>query len=345
MVKLSDNPVSARQYIEEHPREGTVSEIERFPSSAGEPVKVYSIDDALVVGDPAIILAPSGEILYESSAYRDFPEPLRNHIEVPTLDDPEACLYDDTEYCLLSGMWDYQFWHWIMDYLPRVLIAEAAGFSGKYIVPKLSGFIRESLEMLGISESRLVIHQKGLARVASLFIVQSIEGFGELPNHPSLVDELRRQLLAASADLDSVVRAERLYIARKIADRPRKVVNEGEFLEFLQPFGFQRVYMEEHSLPEQIAIASQARILVGPHGSGMLHALFMPRESVVIECFSPHYVLTSHVRTLSLLGHRYYSVVGSNGPLWPYKSGMDVQVDMTLFEATLVRELSQLPIA
>jgi hypothetical protein len=302
---------------------------------------VYTLRDALVVGKPALVITPSGEILYESSAYRDFPEPLRGRYEGETVDDHNAKLYADSEYCLLCGIWDDQFWHWIMDYLPKAVIAEAVGFTGIYFVPKLLGFIQESLHMLGISPSRLIEYDGTLSRISSLIVTEAIEGFKELPHYPALVQEVRTRLIAASERKPKGASFERIYIARKIPDRPRKVVNELKLMEILARFEFRKIYMEEFSLREQIGIASSARILVGPHGAGMVHALFMPKNSLVIEFFSPHYILTSHVLTFALFGHRYYSIVGSNGPLWPYKAGMDVQVDITLFEATLNRELEK----
>lgn len=340
-VKVKNKPIWARELLNLRPAAGAISYVPQFHSLERGPVATYTLYDVLVVAKPSLILTPSGEILYESSAYRDFPEPLGGQIHGTTVDTDKARLYADSQYCLLCGIWDYQFWHWMMDYIPKAVIAEAAGFTGKYLVPRISGFVEESLDMLGISQARLVEYDGTLARISSLLVVEAIEGFKDLPYYPALVHELRNRLLASSTRKPGGNAPERLYVARKIPERPRKVTNEVELMKLLKRFGFHKVYMEELPLREQIGLASSARAMVGPHGAGMVHALFMPERSLVIEFFSPYYVLTSQVSTLALFGHRYYSIVGSNGPLWPYKAGMDVEVDITLSEATLSRELRE----
>lgn len=335
-MKVKNTPVSARQYLTTFPDRGAVHEVPTFHSSNKRPLEVYFIRNALVVGNPTLVITPTGEILYESSSYRDFPEPLSERIKGTTLDETNARQFDG-EYCLLCGIWDDQFWHWMTEYLPKVLVAEAAGFTGDYLIPQRSGFIGESLEMLGVSDSRLIEYDRTITRLGSLAVID----IRDFPLCSSLVSALRTRMLEAVTGDDPSLPSERIYIARKNPERPRRIVNERQFMEVLERFEFRRVYMEELPLSEQVKIASLARVLVGPHGAGLVHALFMPRESLVVECFSPNYILTGHVLMFGLLGHRYYSIVGLNGPLWRYKAGMDVEVDMTLFEATLRRELCQ----
>ena len=343
-LHLQEESIGAAAYLRNSPANGVARNVSRFSSNNQKSIKVFRLDDLVLLSStPPLLVTPTGHILYESSAYRDFPVPLRTYLSTNTI---EVCNGEllQGEYCLLCGIWDYQFWHWMMDYLPKAVVAEAAGFRGKYIVPSLDRVVIDSLDIIGVPRERLAVRPDQTTRVPSLLLVQAIEGFKELPNYPRLVQHMRQKLIEGSQSAFGQIQelaSPRLYIERKIEDRPRKLVNEVEVLEVLEPFGFQAIRMEKLSLRAQILLASRANVMFGPHGAGMLHALFMSERSLVIECFSPNYVLTSHVRGLSLLEHRYFSLVGENGPNWPYQGGEDVIVDTALLRSTLSRELAR----
>jgi capsular polysaccharide biosynthesis protein len=55
-------------------------------------------------------------------------------------------------------------------------------------------------------------------------------------------------------------------------------------LKALEPeFEVNLVYFEEHSPAEQIRIAARTDILLGLHGNGLTHLIWLPRQSLVIE--------------------------------------------------------------
>ena len=60
----------------------------------------------------------------------------------------------------------------------------------------------------------------------SLAIVEPIEGFKELPKYRSLVFALRDRMLKSAKESGRATNVERIYVARRIPGRPRKVVNE-----------------------------------------------------------------------------------------------------------------------
>jgi len=65
------------------------------------------------------------------------------------------------------------------------------------------------------------------------------------------------------------------------------MLNESELVDLLCKRGFEHIYFERLSLREQIQAASEASVLVGGHGSGLTHLLFMREDSLVVELF-PH---------------------------------------------------------
>jgi capsular polysaccharide biosynthesis protein len=86
------------------------------------------------------------------------------------------------------------------------------------------------------------------------------------------------------------------------------VRNEDEVRTLLQRYDFETIYFEDYSLKEQITIASEAEIMIAPHGSGATHSLFMDEGSLLIELF-PHKRRKSSdcFESLSVIGkNRYY---------------------------------------
>jgi capsular polysaccharide biosynthesis protein len=63
------------------------------------------------------------------------------------------------------------------------------------------------------------------------------------------------------------------------------VLNQSELAISLGSEGFEQIYFERLSLREQMRIASEASVLVGGHGSGLAHLLYMPENALVLELF------------------------------------------------------------
>ena len=63
------------------------------------------------------------------------------------------------------------------------------------------------------------------------------------------------------------------------------MLNQTRVEEILSPYGFRTVYFEALSLKDQVALASQTEAMVAPHGSGLVHSLYMPERSFLIELF------------------------------------------------------------
>lgn len=65
----------------------------------------------------------------------------------------------------MSGYWAEGFYHWMIEWLTRVLVAESAGFRGVYLVPAQRSFVLQSLEPLGIPESRIQLYSRKNAEI------------------------------------------------------------------------------------------------------------------------------------------------------------------------------------
>lgn len=78
----------------------------------------------------------------------------------------------------------------------------------------------------------------------------------------------------------------RIYISRRDAES-RRVVNEDRLLEVLVAMNFIPITMTGLTVKEQIAVFSQADILVAPHGAALTYMTFMDRGATVVELNGP----------------------------------------------------------
>jgi EGF domain-specific O-GlcNAc transferase len=62
------------------------------------------------------------------------------------------------------------------------------------------------------------------------------------------------------------------------------------------------------TLREQVLVAQGTDILVGHHGAGMTHVLFMPEQSAVIEIFPPTFGLAGFRHLSKMRQHSYFAV-------------------------------------
>ena len=178
------------------------------------------------------------------------------------------------------------FWHWMMDSLPKAFLAEQSGYTGSYLlpahIPETIGF--DSMALLGVSRSRLIVHNNSEHTASNLYIPTHFSGFNAHHNI-HFMRAFRAQILS---QLPAEPSSEnRIYAARKPEARHRRVTNHPDVETILNQHGFKTIYFEDLSLHEQILTAANATTMIAPHGSGMTHSLFMKDRSLIIELF-PH---------------------------------------------------------
>lgn len=235
------------------------------------------------------------------------------------------------DYVSLVGPWCGGFWHWIMEYLPRLILAELAGFSGKFLIPPISGFVVESLLLLNINPERLVVFNTNkCVKVSNLLVLPR---YGYIPReiYLSSLNLLREKMLEHVMPLNRPDK--RVYLSRRKARNGRNVVNESDLLDVLEQYHFEYTEFDDMPLKEQISVMANANWLVGPHGAGFVHTLFMPRKSNVIELFSPNYINLTMLGAVELLQHRYHMLVPRNEE--NYRYGRDIFAPLEAIRVTI----------
>jgi capsular polysaccharide biosynthesis protein len=195
---------------------------------------------------------------------------------------------------------------WLYTHLPRVLLAEQLGLKDQILFPAqdlLSPVKRSTLDLLGYQSPSFVEAADEVIQVNELTVIET-DGFD-----PVRLNELRQRLVGNQ----DVTPRSRLYISREKCHY-RKLLNESEIWPELERQGFEKVFLEDLSLQEQIRKLHSAEIVLGVHGAGFANILFCRPGTLVIEIQDPEDPNPHFYALASLLGLTYNVLVGDVDP-------------------------------
>jgi len=276
------------------------------------PFGMFTLPNATLRGDEAYIFTSDGSPIMEQNAdflrKKKFLKPkLRedhHHLRSP---------YEVEQLVSLISRCDTGFFHWIMDSLPKVLIAEACGFIGSYLLPSstTAPWADESLFLLGISRDRIVHHTDSDINARHLFIPTYFSGYNAHHN-PEFMTIYRDTIRRAIESKPSIAK-KRILIARKPGTKVRRIINHDEVVEMTTALGFETVYFEDLSLREQLHLSISAEAMIGAHGSGLCHSLFMDENSTLVELFpfERRQSCDCYEMLATIPRHRYHSIESS----------------------------------
>ena len=228
------------------------------------------------------------------------------------------------------------FWHWTFESVLKAILAEERGFGGVYLVPP-QPYARQSLALIGIAPSRIVVQDANdITRAKELWVSPHYAGH-KLMGHPDLLTKLRSAMLR-SIPKPRVKR--RVYISRNLPGVVRPIINEAEFKTLIARFRFEEYFCEDHDIAAQVAHLASAEAVIGSDGAGLaVNALYMPEGSLIVSLFSPlRFGVGGTLMPSKLLKHRYYPIMPYiEGP---YPHGDDVIANLAMIEAILERELA-----
>ncbi|MCX7883174.1 MAG: glycosyltransferase family 61 protein [Brevinematales bacterium] len=180
------------------------------------------------------------------------------------------------------------FFHWFGDVLQRMeALNKTEGILLKNYVVFLPDkpYFRRLAPLLEVYTPQVVfvkIFEKIFCK--HLLIVPPVAPTGNY--RPVLMKNMRERMLmfidSQSVGNEKRNQNKRIYISRKKAPR-RRLVNEEDIFPILQKYGFEILIMEDLSLKEQIAAVQGAEVLMGLHGAGLTHMLWMKEKARVVE--------------------------------------------------------------
>lgn len=302
-IALRPNKTIARappQSLDGSVHRSFVVEMNRLSPAEG----VAVIPEGRVLTDSGQVIAPDDCLISDVSHDGLGDDPAGNQIFLRLKLPPLAHL--DESVAVLTTCYSNFFFHWMFDSLPRLrLLAESGVAWDRIIAPRQTRFQRESLELLGLNDKR-VISDGGRHIEAARLIVPTMPGLSGNP--PRWVcDFLRENFLKHVRRQAQPDR--RIYISRE-REGTRRVVNEAALVELLKRNGFEIFFPEDLSFVEQVELFANARIVMGAHGAGLSNLVFCPKGAAVIELFSPRYVNVCYWALANQLDLRYYYVLG-----------------------------------
>ena len=276
------------------------------------PYGVYAVPRGFVFGAFGVLFSHLGEVIREQNYGNLSEAELLAHVcAMPAkIQDPGSQNHVPHVVSLVSPCC-YCFWHWMMDCLPKVILAESTGYHGSYLVPppRMTPWVGTSMSLLGIDPSRLVEQQANITVTDVLYIPTYFSGFEARKNF-SIIAKFRLLIRDALKAYPLNGSPEKILVARKPTVRVRKMLNLEQVAKLVSKYGFETVFFEDYPLLDQMRIALNARALVTPHGSGLTHSLFMPRHSSIVELFpfSRRESCQCYEYLMPVSGHRYFAL-------------------------------------
>ena len=197
---------------------------------------------------------------------------------------------------LTGGGGNSNYWHWLLDVLPRLQILKKTNKLKEinhYLFPSLEKkFQNETLDLLSIPKEKR-LSSKNFRHFKSEQIIATTHPYTFL-NDP-LVDSLRiptwifdflRNAFLNSKYFNNSKNKSypsKIFINRKDGTGWRFIINENEVEKFLISEGFESITLSEYSFIDQVEMFNQAKSIVGLHGAGFANLIFCKPETKVLE--------------------------------------------------------------
>lgn len=308
-AEASDLPVRRsffvpRDYIDVRPMDGKYA-VKR-PISDLDPVE-QQLQDLGLIERHAVYVPPG---LYELSGYSQRFSEGHKYIRrggvtlkawtgsfVPTEDTPnfttEIDLPGRTLDLTSSGAGRYSFF--LLDAVPKLDLLHLAGYRiedfDQVLVNTGASWAKEILEaIVGDRLPKVVAFssQQPAFRMEQSVHIERLRHARFTPKWIHAYMERVFQEMGHQDPGDTQTFGPYVYISRQRASG-RQIINHDAFLEMIEPMGFREVFAEDYS---PIALAAKLRdckVLISPHGAGLVNLIFTPRETKVVELFSSHF--------------------------------------------------------
>jgi capsular polysaccharide biosynthesis protein len=275
-------------------------------------VRIYYIPRALILGENATVMSPDGRVFKELTypingrawRYSDF----YGRIFLP------AATFKVGWYTSLTCPTSYNFFHWMMECLPRLAALEGyiKLFDGIIIPAKSQPFHHESLRALGIDSHCLIEASSRLHLRAEHFFTTD---YSARDNPPPWLHLWYKEKFIQPLGL-KVKPGRKIYISRADAAR-RKASNCEEVEKMISALGFEVVTLRQLSFIEQATIFYTSDVIVGEHGSGLANLVFCREGTKVIEIFSAFWMYPCFYAIAASVKLKYHFFVAESERICP----------------------------
>ena len=216
--------------------------------------------------------------------------------------------YLDETIGLIYDSWSLNYYHWLVDVLPRLLLLREAGVNCTLLVPASAPeYAITSIRAFGFESVQFIDDEEFIAP-RQLLMPSRVAVPGK--QDPELLRQVRAHLLAQfqQARAHSVgKRTRRVYVSRS-QQKFRQLVNEVQILPLLATYGIEVVYFEGLSLAQQIQLMQDVAVIIGVHGANLANMLFLSGEATVVELLNSQVPNPCYFYLASSLSLAYYAV-------------------------------------
>lgn len=262
-------------------------------SSSYRAAAVYFVRfrDALLFPQWGIVMSPPGHIWRDSARTTRWSNPRLRGVPGIFRSGRGLCLRTASVrpqrtiegiHLLAAHRFNWNYGHWHLDHLPAILAFEPELRAGRMrlLTPPLRAFQRQSLARLDLLHA---LDETGDETVLcrDLIFPSHLSAGGTRDPGSAVVESFARLRRAGRGQRASGAPT-RIYVGRD--DRPglRVMKNQADLAAALARLGFVSIDPARHDYDEQIDLFSAARIIVGPHGSGLVNIGFAPPGCVVL---------------------------------------------------------------
>lgn len=235
--------------------------------------------------------------------------------------------------------WYQSYYHWVIDYLPKLRILDIyekeTGNEPKILIREdAAGYRKESLELLGYSEDRILEWKNNdCVKSRALFTNHRKNPWEHSRQDYSWLRENILDKVICGGEINNNSN-KRIYISRQgekdnknIHNNERSVTNFQSFRDLIKSHGFRVIRAENYTIAEQVKIFNSADVIMSPHGAGLTNMIFA-KDPLVIELFPDSFVIPLYSYLCDTLKFEYLPIVVDS-------NDRNLVVDLELFDNIL----------
>tara|TARA_B100001059_G_scaffold197986_1_gene203669 strand:- start:2147 stop:3244 length:1098 start_codon:yes stop_codon:yes gene_type:complete len=196
---------------------------------------------------------------------------------------------------LTGGGGNSNYWHWLLDVLPRINILESKidlQSIDYFLFPDLKeNFQKETLDLINIPHNKRIsskifrhIHADTALAVDHPYIFKNYPT-EEIQNIPKwILNDLRKKFLKKEISKNF---PRKIYIDRSDSKSNhrnlRKITNEDEVVDYLKKEGFSIIRLGDLNFVDQVNLFNNASHIIGLHGAGFANLVFCKPNTFVLE--------------------------------------------------------------
>ena len=239
----------------------------------------------------------------------------------------------------------YNFFHWNLDVLQKLefidkIRDQILDSNLKIIIPNdhTDDYFKKTLQAFGINFYYQKKNEIILAR--NSILLPDIAPTGNF--RKELILKLNTRMRNHWTNIKTInIDKKRIYISRKNAQR-RRLKNEDEIIPILKKHGFTIVDFDILNFEEQLSYILNCEILVGVHGSGLSHMLWMKQKSSILEIRTRNNRYDNCFFTLaSDLDHNYFYTFADKIDLKKSNHLSDLTINTEDFSSQLLKMLNK----